>query len=151
MEDAIDWLRKKGLSAVEKKSSRIAAEGLIGININGKKGAMIEINSETDFVARNELFQEFVNSCSKLITTNKVDIETLKNLSYPDSVRSVEQELNNNIATIGSGSMYAQAAATALKENNPKLTSEEIVKKSLKIAADICVYTNHNIIIEKIK
>ena len=50
-------------------------------------------------------------------------------------------EPDNNIATIGSGSMYAQAAATALKENNPKLTSEEIVKKSLKIAADICVYT----------
>ena len=60
-------------------------------------------------------------------------------------------EPDNNIATIGSGSMYAQAAATALKENNPELTSEEIVKKSLKIAADICVYTNHNIIIEKIK
>ena len=60
-------------------------------------------------------------------------------------------EPDNNIATIGSGSMYAQAAATALKENNPKLTSEEIVKKSLKISADICVYTNHNIIIEKIK
>ena len=59
-------------------------------------------------------------------------------------------EPDNNIATIGSGSMYAQAAATALKENNPKLTSEEIVKKSLKIAADICVYTNHNIIIEKL-
>ena len=60
-------------------------------------------------------------------------------------------EPDNNIATIGSGSMYAKAAATALKENNPKLTSEEIVKKSLNIAADICVYTNHNIIIEKIK
>ena len=101
MEDAIDWLRKKGLSAVQKKSSRIAAEGLVGISINGKKGAMIEINSETDFVARNELFQDFVNTCSKLITTNKVDIETLKNLSYPDTDRSVEQELNHNIATIG--------------------------------------------------
>ena len=101
MEDAIDWLRKKGLSAVQKKSSRVAAEGLIGVSINGRKGAMIEINSETDFVARNELFQDFVNTCSKLITSSKVDIETLKNLSYPDSDRSVEQELNNNIATIG--------------------------------------------------
>mgnify|MGYP003313601486 CR=1 FL=1 len=59
-------------------------------------------------------------------------------------------EPDNNIATIGSGSMYAQAAAIALKENNPKLSSEDIVKKSLKIAADICVYTNHNIIIKKI-
>ena len=59
-------------------------------------------------------------------------------------------EPDNGIATIGSGSMYAQAAAIALKENNPKLTAEEIVKKSLTIAADICIYTNHNIIIEKI-
>ena len=60
-------------------------------------------------------------------------------------------EPDNNIATIGSGSMYAQAAAIALKENKKEIFSEEIVKKSLKIAADICVYTNHNIIIEKIK
>ena len=59
-------------------------------------------------------------------------------------------EPDNNIATIGSGSMYAQAAAIALKENNKKLSSEEIVEKSLKIAADICIYTNHNIVIEKL-
>lgn len=59
-------------------------------------------------------------------------------------------EPDNNIATIGSGSMYAQAAAIALKENNSKLNSEEIVRKSLTIAADICIYTNHNIVIEKL-
>ncbi len=59
-------------------------------------------------------------------------------------------EPDNNIATIGSGSMYAQAAAIALKENNNKLNSEEIVRKSLTIAADICIYTNHNIVIEKL-
>ena len=59
-------------------------------------------------------------------------------------------EPDNNIATIGSGSMYAQAAAVALKENNSKLTAEEIVKKSLSIAADICIYTNHNIVLEKL-
>ena len=59
-------------------------------------------------------------------------------------------EPDNNIATIGSGSMYAQSAAIALKENNPKMSSEEIVKKSLTIAADICIYTNHNIVLEKL-
>ena len=59
-------------------------------------------------------------------------------------------EPDNNIATIGSGSMYAQAAAIALKENNKDLTSEEIVKKNLTIAADICIYTNHNIVLEKL-
>ena len=101
MEDAIDWLRKQGLSAVAKKSSRIAAEGLIGISINGLQGAMVEINSETDFVARNELFQNFVKNCSNLVLSHKSDINTLKKLSFPGTDRSVDQELNNNIATIG--------------------------------------------------
>ena len=101
MEDAIDWLRKQGLSAVAKKSGRVAAEGLIGISINGVQGAIVEINSETDFVARNELFQNFVKKCSDLVLTHKSDIDTLKNLPFPDADRSVDQELSNNIATIG--------------------------------------------------
>lgn len=101
MEDAIDWLRKQGLSAVAKKSGRVAAEGLIGISIKDIKGAMIEINSETDFVARNELFQSFVKNCSDLVLTSKSDIKTLKNLPFQNSERTVDQELTNNIATIG--------------------------------------------------
>jgi elongation factor Ts len=101
MEDAIDWLRKQGLSAVAKKSSRVAAEGLIGVSINGAQGAMVEINSETDFVARNELFQNFVKKCTNLVLTNKSDVDTLKALPFPDTDRSVDQELSNNIATIG--------------------------------------------------
>ena len=101
MEDAIDWLRKQGLSAVAKKSSRVAAEGLIGISVNGLQGAIVEINSETDFVARNELFQNFVKNCSNLVLSHKSDINTLKKLSFPGTDRSVDQELNNNIATIG--------------------------------------------------
>ena len=101
MEDAIDWLRKQGLSAVAKKSSRVAAEGLIGVCINGAQGAMVEINSETDFVARNELFQNFVKKCTNLVLTNKSDVDTLKALPFPDTDRSVDQELSNNIATIG--------------------------------------------------
>ena len=101
MENAIDWLRKQGLSAVAKKSSRVAAEGLIGVSINGAQGAMVEINSETDFVARNELFQNFVKKCTNLVLTNKSDIDSLKALPFPDTNRSVDQELSNNIATIG--------------------------------------------------
>ena len=101
MEDAIDWLRKQGLSAVAKKSSRVAAEGLIGISVNGFQGAMVEINSETDFVARNELFQTFVKKCSKIVLTHKSDINDLKDLPFPDTGRSVDQELKNNIAIIG--------------------------------------------------
>ncbi len=101
MEDAIDWLRKQGLSAVAKKSNRVAAEGLIGISTNELQGAMVEINSETDFVARNELFQNFVKNCSNLVLSHKSDVNALKKLPFPDTGRSVDQELNNNIATIG--------------------------------------------------
>ncbi len=101
MEDAIDWLRKQGLSAVAKKSGRVAAEGLIGISTNEVKGAIVEINSETDFVARNELFQNFVKNCSNLVLSHNSDINSLKKLPFPDTDRTVDQELNNNIATIG--------------------------------------------------
>ena len=101
IDNAIDWLRKHGLSAVAKKSSRIAAEGLIGITIKDTKGGMIEINSETDFVARNDLFQSFVKTCSDLVLTSKSDIDALKNLPFSNTDRTVDQELINNIATIG--------------------------------------------------
>ena len=101
IEDAIDWLRKQGLSAVAKKSNRIAAEGLIGITVKGTKAAIIEINSETDFVARNELFQNFVKTCSNLALNSKNDIDILKTLPFPNTDRTVDQELSNNIATIG--------------------------------------------------
>ena len=101
LEDAVDWLRKQGLSAVAKKSNRVAAEGLIGITIKDNSGAMIEINSETDFVARNELFQNFVKTCSELVLSSKNDIDALQNLPFPNANRSVNEELINNIATIG--------------------------------------------------
>ena len=101
MEEAIDWLRKQGLSAVAKKSGRVAAEGLIGITIKSNSGAMVEVNSETDFVARNELFQNFVKTCSTLVLSSKNDIEALQKLPFPNSDRTVNEELANNIATIG--------------------------------------------------
>ena len=101
MEDAVDWLRKNGLSAVAKKSGRVAAEGLIGVAVKENFGAIIEINSETDFVARNEIFQDFVKTCSELAINNNNDISFLKQMAYPKSDKTVEEELTNNIATIG--------------------------------------------------
>ena len=101
MEEAVDWLRKNGLSAVAKKSGRVAAEGLIGVTVKESSGAIIEINSETDFVARNEIFQDFVRTCSELAIDNNNDVNFLKQLAYPNSGRTVEEELTNNIATIG--------------------------------------------------
>ena len=101
MEEAIDWLRKKGLASVSKKSGRVAAEGLVGITIKNNSGIILEINSETDFVARNEIFQNFVKTCSELALSNKSDVESLKSITFPGSGRTVEQELANNISTIG--------------------------------------------------
>ena len=101
MEEAIDWLRKKGLAAVSKKSGRVAAEGLIGVVIKNNSGVILEVNSETDFVARNDLFQNFVKTCCELALNEKVDVEGLKKISYPNTDRNVDQELANNIATIG--------------------------------------------------
>jgi len=101
VEKAIDWLRKKGLSAAAKKSGRVAAEGLVGVYVDGNKGTVLEVNAETDFVARNDLFQKYVSTVVELASKNNADLESLKNLDYPETGRSVSEELTNLIATIG--------------------------------------------------
>jgi elongation factor Ts len=101
IEAAVDWLRKKGLSAAASKAGRVAAEGLIGVATGGTIGAVVEVNSETDFVARNNEFQTFVRSISALALDGNGEIESLKEMTYPVSGRSVEAELTHLIATIG--------------------------------------------------
>jgi elongation factor Ts len=101
VEAAIDWLRKKGLAAAAKKSGRVAAEGLIGVATAPQKGAMVEVNSETDFVARNEAFQGFVETVAKLALETGPDIEALKAAAYPGTGRNVADELTHLVATIG--------------------------------------------------
>ncbi len=98
-EEAIDWLRTKGLAAAAKKAGRVAAEGLTAICVNGTKGAAIEINSETDFVAKNKTFQQIVKEVSEL-AVNQNDINSLKSATTK-SGKSVEDEIISNIATIG--------------------------------------------------
>ena len=77
VEKSIDWLRKKGLSVAAKKSGRVAAEGLIGVNIMNNQACLIEINSETDFVSRNEKFQKFVRDCTKIALNTNGDLNSL--------------------------------------------------------------------------
>jgi elongation factor Ts len=101
IEEAIDWLRKKGLAAAAKKSGRVAAEGLVGICVKGNRGAIIEINAETDFVARNELYQKYVENVAEIACKNNCDVEALKALDYPGTERTVFDELTNLIAVIG--------------------------------------------------
>jgi elongation factor Ts len=100
-EAAIDWLRKKGLSSAAKKSGRVAAEGLIGVASAGTKAAMVEVNAETDFVARNEQFQGFVETVAKIALEAGEDVEALKAAAYPGAGHTVAEELTRLIATIG--------------------------------------------------
>lgn len=100
LEEAIDWLRKKGLSAAAKKSGRVAAEGLVAIATTPNKAAMVEINAETDFVARNEQFQQFVEDVAKTALKVGEDLETLKNTPMENG-KSVADNLTQLIATIG--------------------------------------------------
>jgi elongation factor Ts len=100
MDAAVDWLRKKGLSAAAKKSGRVAAEGLVAVASNGSKAAVVEINAETDFVARNEQFQSFVLQTAKIALETGLDTEALKNAAYPAG-GTVSETLTNLIATIG--------------------------------------------------
>jgi elongation factor Ts len=101
IEGAIDWLRKRGLSAAAKKAGRVAAEGLIGVATRGAAGAVVEVNSETDFVARNQAFQSFVRSVSELALAGDGELASLKEVSFPDTGRTVEEELTHLISTIG--------------------------------------------------
>ena len=100
MEQAMDWLRTKGLAAAAKKSSRTAAEGLVGVAVSGTKGAAVEVNSETDFVAKNDQFQSFVRDVTQIALASGGDIESLKSQAMP-SGKTVEEVLTNNVATIG--------------------------------------------------
>lgn len=101
IEDAIDLLRKKGLAAAAKKASRVAAEGVIGICVDGTKGTLLEVNAETDFVARNDLFQKYVIDVVSIANKKQSDIETLKTEIYPKTGRNVADELLNLISLIG--------------------------------------------------
>ena len=100
MDAAIDWLRTKGLAAAAKKSGRVASEGLVAISVSGTLGALVELNSDTDFVSRNDDFQTFAKTLSSLALTAS-DIEALKAMDYPNTGRTVAEELTHKIATIG--------------------------------------------------
>jgi elongation factor Ts len=101
VEAAIDWLRKKGLSAAAKKSGRVAAEGLIGVASATGRAAMVEVNAETDFVARNETFQAFVEAVARAALEAGEDVEAIRAAPYPGTGRTIGEELTHLVATIG--------------------------------------------------
>ena len=115
MEAAIDWLRAKGLSAAAKKAGRTAAEGLVGVIVEGNRGAVVEVNSETDFVAKNEIFQNFVRNVAELALEHGTDVEALGSAQYPDG-GTVTEALTDNIAKIGENQSLRRAAVLEVGE-----------------------------------
>jgi elongation factor Ts len=107
---AIDWLRKKGLSAAAKKSGRVAAEGLVAVALSAGKAALVEVNAETDFLARNEVFQNFVAGVAQVALAVGEDVEAIKAAAYPGTGRTVAEEIVHQIATIGENISLRRAA-----------------------------------------
>ncbi|MBM3540975.1 MAG: elongation factor Ts [Alphaproteobacteria bacterium] len=111
LEEAASWLRKKGLVAAAKRAGRVAAEGLIGLVLGDKAGAMVEVNSETDFVARNDQFQGYVRAAAGLALAQGGDVEKVKAATYPGKSHSAQDELTNLVATIGENMTLRRTAA----------------------------------------
>jgi elongation factor Ts len=116
LEKAVDWLRTKGLSAAAKKAGRVAAEGLVGVSANGTRGAVVEVNAETDFVGRNEQFQKFVGAVTKIALDGAGDMAKIAATPFPGSGRDVQGELTNLIATIGENMSLRRAASLAVSD-----------------------------------
>jgi elongation factor Ts len=115
IEAAVDWLRKKGLSAAAKKAGRVAAEGLVAVAALGNKGALVEINAETDFVSRNAQFQEFVRSAAQVALAKGDDVEAIKAAPGPGGV-SIEAGLTTLIATVGENMSLRRAKTLSVKQ-----------------------------------
>ncbi|RPF72472.1 translation elongation factor Ts [Aurantiacibacter spongiae] len=116
IEAAVDALRAKGLATAQKKSSRTAAEGLVGVAVEGTKGVAVEVNSETDFVAKNDKFQDFVrNTTQAALDAGGDDVEALKGADYPGG-GTVGEKLTDNIATIGENQQVRRMKTVSVKD-----------------------------------
>ena len=118
LESAKDWLRTKGLALAAKKAGRVAAEGLVGVALDGRRGAIVEVNSETDFVARNDAFQALVGDVARLVLDTGDDLEALKASAYPGGGGSVEEALTNLIAKIGENMSIRRVRALSVERGS---------------------------------
>jgi elongation factor Ts len=116
MEAAVDWLRAKGLSKAAKKAGRVAAEGLIGLAAHGNEAALVEVNSETDFVARNDTFQSMAAGIAKAALAAKGDIDKLAKAKFPGGSASVADTIKEMIGTIGENMTLRRTAYLAAKK-----------------------------------
>ena len=115
-EAAVDALRAKGLATAQKKSSRTAAEGLVGVAVDGTKGVAVEVNSETDFVAKNDQFQDFVRKTTQVaLGASSDDVEALKGMDHPDG-GTIGDKLTNNVATIGENQQVRRMKSVSVEK-----------------------------------
>lgn len=116
MDEAVDWLRKKGLATAAKKASRIAAEGLVSVYVEGNAGAIAEVNSETDFVAKNEIFQEYVSDAAIVALKSAGEVCDMKSFNCPKCGKTFEERLTDMIAKIGENMNLRRAARLDVNE-----------------------------------
>lgn len=131
VEAAVDWLRKKGLSAAAKKSGRVAAEGLVGVVSRAHAAAMVEVNAETDFVARNETFQSFVAHVAEVALEVGDDLDAIKAAPFPGSGRTVAEELVQMVATIGENMNIRRAKVMRVSKGVVATYMHQAVKPGL--------------------
>ena len=130
-EEAINWLRTKGLAIAAKKSGRDANEGLVCVKVKNKLGTIIEVNSETDFVARNDQFQSFVNSIADVALENEISLEELLNKPFPDSDLSIDNKLNELVATIGENLSIKRVSNVSVNNGNVSSYIHNVVAPNL--------------------
>lgn len=116
LEAAVDWLRKKGLAKAAKKAGRVAAEGLVAVEVRDNVAGMVEVNSETDFVARNEQFQGFVSQAAKILIDTDGTVDGLSAAAYPGGAGTVAEKLAELIATIGENMTLRRTAKVTVKQ-----------------------------------
>jgi len=111
MDAAVDWLRTKGLAKAAKKAGRVAAEGLVAVAVDGPRGVVVEVNSETDFVARNETFQDMVSTIARVAAAAGGDVDALKQADFPGAGKSVEAHVAEMVGTIGENMSLRRSTA----------------------------------------
>ena len=116
MDQSVDWLRRKGLAAAAKKAGRVASEGLVTLIVDGHSGALVEVNSETDFVARNEDFQGFSRKVAQLALKCDGNIDHLKRTNYSESGLTVEEELVELVGRIGENMVLRRSGVVSVQE-----------------------------------
>jgi elongation factor Ts len=116
MEEAVDWLRKKGISKADKKAGRTAAEGLIGVDAGLREAVVVEVNSETDFVARNDQFQDLVRNVAKVALAFDGDQEKVEHEKYPGNEKTVAEVLKDAVGTIGENISFRRSAKLSVSQ-----------------------------------